>query len=163
MLAVVRVVEPPRLVMGIFGLRADSELRAMLGHYSSEIVKRKSHDCVFKQGQKSHGMYLINTGLLRLSIEALPGQAVIERTVGPGCLVGLPATFNGNPYSLTCEVVEDAELIHLSRRDTTNLMRCESEAAMKLLDLLSTEVQTIRAELARAPRATSAGISNFAN
>ena len=149
--------------MSIFGLKADSELRAMLGHYSSEVVRRKSLDCVFKQGQKPHGMYLVNSGSLRLSIEALPGEAVIERTVGPGYLVGLPATFNGNPYSLTCEVVEDAELIYLSRRDIANLMRCESEAAMKLLDLLSTEVQAVRAELARAPRRSAPGISILAN
>lgn len=149
--------------MGIFGLRADPELRAMLGHYSSEVVRRKSPDCVFKQGQKSHGMYLINRGALRLSIEALPGEPLIERTVGAGFLVGLPATFNGQPYSLTCDVVEDAELLYLSRRDVANLMRCESDAAMKLLDLLSNEVQAVRAELARTPRAHSAGVSTFAN
>jgi CRP-like cAMP-binding protein len=149
--------------MGIFGLKADPELRAMLSHYSGESVKRKALDCIFKQGQKSHGMYLISTGALRLSIEANPDARLIDRVVGPGYLVGLPAKFNGNTYSLTCEVVEDAELIYLSRRDVATLMRCEPEAAMKLLDLLSNEVQAVRAELARTPRAYPTAISAYSN
>ena len=149
--------------MGAFGLCADSELRSTLCNYASEVVIRKAPNCVFRQGQKPHGFYLINRGSVKLSMESPTGRKVLERVVGQGCVVGLPATANGHPYSLTCEVVEDTEFSYLSRRDFSNLMKCESEAAMKLLGLLSNEVQAARLEIARSPKASAAAISMLTN
>jgi CRP-like cAMP-binding protein len=134
-------------------------LQAILRNYASEVIKRKAEDCIFRQGQKPHGFYLINRGSVRLSMESARGQRVMERVVGEGCLVGLPATASGRAYSLTCEVVEDVELMYLSRKDFAKLMKCESEAALKLLGLLSSEVQAARREVAHSPRARSAAIS----
>jgi len=149
--------------MSAFGLRADSELQAMLCHYASQVVERKAEECIFRQGQKPHGFYLIKRGAVRLSMVSTTGQRTLERVVGQGCLVGLPATVNGRPYSLTCEVVEDTEFACLSRRDFSNLMKCETDAAMKLLGLLSNEVQAVRLEIAHSPSARSAAVSILTN
>jgi CRP-like cAMP-binding protein len=145
--------------MSAFGLVADIELQAILRNYASEVVKRNAQDCIFRQGQEPNGFYLINHGSVRLSMESAKGQRVMERVVGEGCLVGLPATANGRPYSLTCEVVEDVELTYLSRKDFANLMKCESGAALKLLGLLSSEVQAVRREVAQSPKVRTAAIS----
>jgi|KBSMisStandDraft_5_1062788.scaffolds.fasta_scaffold2098026_1 CRP-like cAMP-binding protein len=145
--------------MSVFGLRADAELRELLRNYSSQSVRREAQSCIFHEGQQAHGFYLIIRGKARLYMEATPGKKVMERVVGEGCLIGLPATVSGHPYSLTCEVVENVELAYLSLRDFSNLMNCEAEAAMKLLGLLSNEVQAARAEIARSPKSTSAAIS----
>ena len=48
-------------------------------------------------------MYLIISGTLRLSIEAVSGRSRPSDSV---IFAGLPATFNGQPYSLSCEVVD---------------------------------------------------------
>ena len=85
-------------------------------------------------------------------MESSPGHKVIEWAVGQGCLVGLPATINGRTYSLTCEVIEDAQLVYLSRRDLALMMNTETAAAMRLLDILSTEIQAVRSEFANSSR-----------
>ena len=143
--------------MGLFKLRADPELRAILCRYASALTTRKAGSILFRQGEKSHGLYVVKSGAVRLFIEASAGEHIIERDLGEGHIVGLPATFNGQPYSLSCEVTQDAELAYLSRRDVATLMRCETEVAMKLLDLLSSEVQAARSELARSPRSNNPG------
>lgn len=145
--------------MGALGMIADTALQAILRKYASRVIERKAQDCIFRQGQKPHGFYVINHGSVRLSMDSARGERVMERVVGQGCLLGLPATANGRAYSLTCEVVEDVELTYLSREDFANLMKCESGAALKLLLLLGNEVQAVRRDVAESPRARTAAIS----
>jgi CRP-like cAMP-binding protein len=145
--------------MGVFGLKADADLRELLRRYASDVINRKSPNLIFREGEKANGFYLIVRGSVRLYMESSPGKRVMERIVGEGCLIGLPATVSGHPYSLSCEVVEGVELAFLSLRDFSNLLNCESEASMKLLGLLSGEVQAARAEIARSPKSTSAAVS----
>src|SRR5512133_1050203 len=99
--------------MGVFGLKADAELRELLRNYSKETKHRKALSCIFREGEKTHGFYLILRGKVRLYMESKPSKKLMERVVGEGCLIGLPATVSSHPYSLTCEAVEDVELAYL--------------------------------------------------
>lgn len=123
------------------------------------VVLRNANDRLFREGDESDGVYLIKTGTLRLSLESSPGKTVMSRTVGPGYVVGLPATVNGHSYSLNCDVVEDAELAYISRSALTRLIQSDAGTAMKLLDLLSSEIQALRAALTYPLRRTRKGSS----
>jgi CRP/FNR family transcriptional regulator len=138
--------------MSTFGLTADRELQATLCNFASQTIERKALDFLFHQGERPHGCYLIKSGKARLWMEASPGHRVLQRVVGEGCLVGLPASINGRVYSLTCEVIEDAEVAYLSSRDLALVMKGDTAAAMKLLDLLSSEIQAVRSEFANSSR-----------
>ncbi|HLH09708.1 MAG TPA: Crp/Fnr family transcriptional regulator [Terriglobales bacterium] len=141
--------------MNAFGLTADTDLEAALRSFASEVVERKATEFLFHQGEKPHGCYLIKKGVLRLSIQAHEGDPIIQKVIGKGSVVGLPATINGGAYSLSCEILEDAELAHLSRQDLTLLLRSDTAMAIKILDLLSSEVHAVRSELAKLPRTQS--------
>jgi CRP-like cAMP-binding protein len=134
--------------MSSFGLKADADLQKKLVECASQVLPRMANEQLFHEGDKSHGLFLIKKGRLRLSLNASPGKMLIERVIGRGHIVGLPATVNGYPYSLNCDVVEDAELAYISRQDLTKLMKTDTTIAIKLLDLLSLEVQAMRIELA---------------
>ena len=138
--------------MATFKMSVDTELHASLCKYSSGTVEVKAHEYLFRQGEDSRGCYLVKHGTLHLFMESSSGKHILGREVGEGCIVGLPATINGHPLSLTCRVVEDAELALLSRADLTELMRNDVSAAMKILDLLSTEVQSTRRQVAKYAR-----------
>lgn len=137
------------------GMAADHDLQVILRTFASQVVQKGATELLFHQGEEPHGCYLVKRGKVRLFMEANPGQRVFRRVVGPGCLVGLPATINGRAYSLTSEVVEDAELAYLSRQDIALLIKSDTSAAMKLLDLLSSEVQEVRSEFANLPQTVS--------
>jgi CRP-like cAMP-binding protein len=132
-----------------FKMVADAELQDSLCKYSSKMIDGKAGEYLFRQGEEARGCYLIRRGILLLYMEASTGKRILGRELGPGGIVGLPATINANPLSLTCRVVEDAELAFLSRTDLTELMRNNAGAAMKILDLLSTEVQLTRKQAAK--------------
>jgi len=121
--------------MSTFGLKADAELQAILVANTTNILERNAHDRLFREGDQSDGVYLIRKGALRLSLEASTGKMILSRVVGHGYVVGIPATINGERYSLNCDIVEDAELAYISRRDLTHLIHNDTGAAIKLLGL----------------------------
>jgi CRP-like cAMP-binding protein len=145
--------------MVAFQMVADPELQKSLCKYSSSTIDLKAREYLFHQGEEARGCYLIRRGVVLLYMEAPAGKRILGRELGPGGIVGLPATINAQPLSLTCRVLEDTELAFLSRQDLTDLMRNNPGAAMKILDLLSTEVQLTRKQAAkyiRRPRSASA-------
>lgn len=146
--------------MSTFGLRADLELQAVLSANANQVLQRKAPDRLFREGDESDGVYLIKSGRLSLSLEASPGKTVMNRTVGAGYVLGLPATINGHSYSLNCDVVEDAELAYISRSGLTRLIQSDAGTAMKLLDLLSSEIQALRAALTYPHRRARKGSLN---
>ncbi len=144
--------------MAGFKMVADAELQDSLCKYASSTVEVNARNYLFRQGDEARGCFLVRRGVVLLYMEARAGKRVLGRELGTGGIVGLPATLNSNPLSLTCRVLEDAELAFLSRNDLTELMRNDVGAAMKILDLLSTEVQATRKRAAKyiRPQAKSA-------
>jgi CRP-like cAMP-binding protein len=67
---------------------------------------------LFRRGDKAVGVFLVRRGKVSLSLD---GTSVISRTLGPGSLLGLPATLSGEPYSLTATVAEDCQLDFIRR------------------------------------------------
>lgn len=138
--------------MAAFRITADVDLQEAMRKHSSSTIQVKAREYLFHQGEEARGCYLIKRGVLSLFMESSAGKRILGRELGEGCIVGLPATINGNPLSLTCRVVEDAELAFLSRNDLAELMRNNVSAAMKILNLLSTEVQSTRKQAAKYAR-----------
>jgi CRP-like cAMP-binding protein len=136
--------------MSIFKLSADSDLQVVLRNHASEIIQHKAHEVLFQEGRRARGCYLILDGKVELHIEAKKKKNRLNSVLGAGCLVGLPATINGQAYSLSCEIVEDAKLALLSRKDLTELMKSDTSSAIKLLELLSIEVQSLRHDIAKS-------------
>ena len=136
--------------MSIFGLKADADLQSALRKYASGTNRRlTSSGWLFRQGEKPSGFYLIESGRARIFMESSNGSSLFEEVIDSGCVVGLPATVNRHPYSLSCELVADTTVLFVSRENLVRLMQQDTDSAMKLLDLLSTEVQAVRTELSR--------------
>ncbi len=140
--------------MSAFGLEADPELQTKLSANASQTLRRSANQRLFGEGDQCDGVYLVRSGALRLSLETSPGKTIMTRVVGQGYVVGLPATIHGCQYSLSCDVVEDAELAYISRSSVMELIQSDTNVAVKLLDLLSSEVQTLRTVLGHPLRST---------
>ena len=98
------------------------------------------------QGEPSRGVYLIESGSVRLSLEPGPEaeKPIYERVMGSGSLLGLPATINNLPYSATAMAIEDTELSFVAREDLLALMMKSSAMAITILQLLSQEIHDMR-------------------
>jgi len=119
----------------------------------SEIISKQRGSLLFRQGDVVTGLYLLNKGKARLQLQATNGQVIFERIVGKHCLIGLPATMIGKPYSVTAELIEDSELYFISGEAFVELMRTSIDLAITVVELLSTEVRAMRETIANPTHA----------
>src|SRR5437868_997543 len=55
---------------------------------------------LFAQGEPAKGVFILNAGRAYVSLLNDNGKAIWSRIVGPGAILGLPASMGGQPYGL---------------------------------------------------------------
>lgn len=103
-------------------------------------LRREQADAVlFRRGEPARGVYLIRQGTVILSADG--GR---QRKAGRGWILGLPATFSGEPYSLTAITATDCEVAFIPRAKVLEFVRLRPPLALHLLEVLAAEVSEIR-------------------
>jgi CRP-like cAMP-binding protein len=95
-------------------------------------------EIIFRKGQPSRGVFLIVSGRVVLLTDDAPIQ--ITRIGQPGSLVGVPATINNRPYSLTAEAVEKTDLMHIGIAEFKHLLKSNSTLCYSIVSMLSQEI-----------------------
>jgi CRP-like cAMP-binding protein len=109
-----------------------------------------SHSCppggiLFQQGQPGEGVLVVRRGHVCLSACSHHGNTRLTyRTVGPGYVLGLPALFSGQPYSLTAEAVEECVFGFVDRERALELVHQRHDLCFQAADLLAREVRALR-------------------
>ncbi len=124
------------------GTKISPELNKAL-QTAAKTIKKKKGSLLFCAGTPARGAFLVKTGKVRLQLEGA-GGLYPTRTLGPGAIVGLPATVSGEPYSLTAEAVQDCELDFISRKQLLALLQENTTAALQILQILSEEIYEMR-------------------
>lgn len=118
------------------------EVRKQLQAIATPVLKDKG-TVLFRLGQPCRGAFLIRSGQVQLSLDTVSGLYP-ARTVSSGVIVGLPATFSGEPYSLTAEAKTKCRLEFISRQKLMSLLNQNPESGFQVLRLLSEEIFHIR-------------------
>jgi CRP-like cAMP-binding protein len=125
-----------------YNFKADDQLQSIILCHS-ESVHAARGTTLFREGDNVRGMYLIVSGKVDLLLHSA-GLVSLQRSATPGCLLGVPASINKNPYSLTAVVREEAELRFIPVQLLGELMKREPSLTMKLVAMLSEEVRAMR-------------------
>ncbi len=117
---------------------ASPELAAALEPFGSEL-SLPANKMLFERGEKARGLYLLKSGSARLSV---PGA--IDRSVGPGALLGVPGTLSRGIYSLTAELLEESHVLFVPSEHISRLLAEHPDVGIQMVQILSREIQTIR-------------------
>lgn len=113
------------------------------------MIKPKG-SVLFRAGQPVRGAFLVRSGRVKMSLDH--STLCPARTVGPGSIIGLPATFSGEPYSLTAQVQTDCKLDFVPRARLLRLLRNNPELGFQIVRLLSEEIFHMRKAASAKPR-----------
>ena len=114
------------------------DLRGALESLAS--TRREQRNAVlFRRGEPAHGVYVIRRGSVVLGF-----NDHVHRRACTGSILGLPAVFSGQPYSLTATVAHDCELAFITREKILELVHLKPILAVQLLEILATEVEAVR-------------------
>ncbi len=125
-----------------YNFKADEQLQTIILR-NSETLHAKAGTVLFKEGEKVRGMFLIVSGKVDLQLHSA-GLVSLQRHAAAGCLLGVPASINHHPYSLTAVVKEDSELRFIDVKSLATLMQREPSLTMQLVTMLSEEVRAMR-------------------
>lgn len=118
------------------------EVRKQLQAIATPVLKDKG-TVLLQMGQPCRGAFLVRSGKVQLSLDNV-SSLYPARTVGSGFIVGLPATFSGEPYSLTAETKSRCRLEFIPRQKLLSLLYRNPDAGVQILRLLSEEIFYIR-------------------
>jgi CRP-like cAMP-binding protein len=131
-------------------LQAPAEFKTQLLKMG-EVVHCPSATYLFRRGEAGKGIFLISAGSVRLGLDEAPA-VFPSRRIGPGAVLGLPATLSGSAYSLSAEAVEDSTFVHVSREELLSLLREQHQLCFEVMRILTDELTATRDALERVKK-----------
>jgi len=128
---------------GMAGSVVSPAMREELLRLSTRINWEPKGKVLFRQGDHAQGLYLICNGRVSMGMEQ-GSFAFPPRIVGPGTVLGLPATVAGSPYSLTAETLDKTELAFVPRELVLKTLATNQELCFEVMQLLSSEISGTR-------------------
>jgi CRP/FNR family transcriptional regulator len=96
---------------------------------------------LFVEGQTPRGIYVICSGIVKLSTSSKEGKVLILKQAVAGEVLGLSASISGTNYEMTAETACPCQLNFVSRQDLITLLQNQSEAGVHAAEALSREFQ----------------------
>lgn len=118
-------------------LPADS-LKAFDNLKAISVFPRGS--ALFREGSQPRGIFVLCDGRVRLSICSEAGKRMTLRIAGRGEVLGLSACLAGTPHEVTAELLDDAQVAVVKRKDLMTFLLEHPDACMQVVNLLSQDL-----------------------
>ncbi|MGQ9475483.1 MAG: Crp/Fnr family transcriptional regulator [Actinomycetota bacterium] len=106
-------------------------------------------DYIFLECDPPRNLYVLASGEVKLLKQTDDGREMIVEMVYPGEIFGEEAIFDGQPYPLTAQALEDVEVLSISRSDFFAFLRDNPDLALEIITELGSRLReaqnTIRA------------------
>jgi CRP/FNR family transcriptional regulator len=92
---------------------------------------------LFVEGEDPRSVYVLCSGRVKLTMASSDGRTLIVRIAEPGEVLGATAAVLGQPYEVSAETIEPAQVNVIKREHFLEFLRQHPEASMKLTKQLS--------------------------
>jgi CRP/FNR family cyclic AMP-dependent transcriptional regulator len=113
-------------------------LEALDGVKSTIVCPRNS--VLFREGQPARGVFVLCEGRAKLSVCSDSGKRLTLHVAVPGEVLGLSAALSGGNYEVSAEVLDNAQVAMVKRKDLLSFLREHREACLHVVDLLSQDL-----------------------
>jgi CRP/FNR family transcriptional regulator len=113
-------------------------LRALQGIKSVRMFSKGA--TLFQQGSAVTGLYLVESGEVRVLLSTGSSQRQLLEVVGPGTVLGLSESMSGEKYRVTAEAGEQTAAAFIPRAEFLEFLREHAEYCMQVVRLLSEDL-----------------------
>lgn len=107
----------------------------------------KKGETIFREGSYPNALYVVYRGIVKLHKYGDNGKEQIIRFAQGGDLLGYRSLISGQPYAATATAVEETKLFKIPRDTFFNLVKDNHDFALKIMKLLSTDLQEAEKKL----------------
>ncbi len=104
----------------LFSQFCDDNLAHLDDHKACSFHKK--NQALFLEGSYPRGVYCINEGKVKIYTRGDNGKEQIIHIAKEGEVVGFKAMFSGDPYNVSAETLEEANICFISKEDFLNMM-----------------------------------------
>jgi len=131
----VRAPEKLNVALSAFGdlspaIVRELETISLTNHYPTGAV-------LFSEGQSTRGIYIVQRGLVKLSVCGSDGRTLILRIARDGDALGVASTIGSRDYEATAEAQQPCDVTFIRQSDVLRMMRVHGEFALWITQLLS--------------------------
>jgi len=125
----------------IFSGLSDAEL-AFLAQRT--VVRRFSAgESVFAEGEPCTGLYVVESGHIRIFKSSAGGREHVLSIEGPGSSVAELPVFDGGNYPASVTAIDDATLLFVSKRDFQSLCLTHPQVSLKVLRVVGQRLRRL--------------------
>jgi CRP/FNR family transcriptional regulator, cyclic AMP receptor protein len=97
-------------------------------------------EVLFSEGRAARGVYMLCEGRAKLSVSSESGKRLMLRVAGPGELLGLEASLQGETHDFTAELLDSARIAFVKRKDLLKFLRDNPMICMEVVSRLSEQL-----------------------
>lgn len=112
---------------------------------AARFVRRhfSAGELLFSEGDACRGLYIIDSGRLRIFKSSASGREQVLAVEGPGSSVAELPVFDGGPYPASVSAVDDAQILFVSRQDLRAFCLEHPEVALKMLAVVGARLRRL--------------------
>ena len=116
-----------------------------LGYLLDRVVPRSysSGEIVFSEGELCAGLYVVESGSIRIFKSSSGGREQVLSIEGPGGSVAELPVFDGGSYPASVIAIQDTVLLFVSRQDIHGLCLAHPEVALKFLRVVGARLRRL--------------------
>ena len=116
-----------------------------LGYLLARAVSRKysSGEVVFSEGETCAGLYVVESGSIRIFKSSPGGREQVLSVEGPGGSVAELPVFDGGNYPASVAAIEGSVLLFVSKQDIHGLCLAYPEVALKFLRVIGARLRKL--------------------
>jgi len=116
-----------------------------LAFVSARAVARKfsAGEIIFTEGEHCTGLYVVESGHLRIFKSSPGGREQVLSIDGPGSSVAELPVFDGGNYPASVAAVDDATVLFLSKQDFHALCLAHPQVALKVLRVVGARLRRL--------------------
>lgn len=112
-----------------------------------EVSNYKRGMTVYNRGERSNIIYLILKGVVKTHTMDVNGKELITGLYKPDDFLGFTSFDENIPYNETATAIEDTELVGISKKQVSEILKKSQEVSMELMNLLTDNLSTVKNQL----------------
>lgn len=112
--------------------------QALHGLTSARVYRKGT--TLFHQGDAAEGIYVVESGAVRLLLSTAGDRLQLLEVVGAGAVLGLSESMIGDGYRVTAEAGDHTSVAFIGRQSFLEFLRQHCEFCMQVVRLLSEDL-----------------------
>ena len=125
----------------LFVALTEKEMESLTRRVTTRRFERG--ELLFSEGDPCSGLFLIASGKIRIFKLSASGREQVLAVEGPGSSFAELPVFDGGTYPASASVLEDAELLFISRKDFQNFCLEHPDVALKVIAVVGSRLRRL--------------------